>query len=64
MPSVTRGDQQRLGAGAAAELRAAYYFDPLVLMQAALAEDPEMAATVSNLRQDAMGLQRCRHHDW
>lgn len=49
------GDQQRLGAGAAAELRAAYYFDPLVLMQAALAEDPEMAATVSNLRQDAMG---------
>ena len=49
------GSARRLPAAGASQQRAAYYFSALALMQAALAEDPEMAATVSNLRQDAMG---------
>ena len=49
------GSARRLGAAGANRERAAYYFSALALMQAALAEAPEMAATVSNLRQDAMG---------
>ena len=49
------GNARRLPAAGARQQRGAYYFDVLALLQAALAEDPEMAATVSNLRQDAMG---------
>ena len=49
------GTARRLGAAGASQERAAYYFSALALMQAALAEDPALAATVSNLRQDAMG---------
>lgn len=49
------GTARRLPAAGASQQRGAYYFSALALMQAALAEDPEMAATVSNLRQDAMG---------
>jgi glyoxylase-like metal-dependent hydrolase (beta-lactamase superfamily II) len=49
------GSARRLGAAGANQERAAYYFSALALMQAALVEDSEMAATVSNLRQDGMG---------
>ncbi len=46
------GSPQRVGSTAARENRAQYYHHPLTLLQAALAEDVEMAATVSNLRQE------------
>ena len=46
------GDPQRVGSSAARDRRAQHYHHPLILLQAALAEDAEMVATVSNLRQE------------
>ena len=46
------GNAQRVGSSAASERRAEYYHHPLILLQAALAEDG-LAATVSNLRQES-----------
>ena len=46
------GDPQRVGSAPASERRAEYYHHPLTLLRAALAEDREMAATVSSLRQE------------
>ena len=46
------GNAQRVGSSGASERRAEYYHHPLILLQAALAEDG-MAATVSNLRQES-----------
>lgn len=42
----------RTGGMAAADRRVEYYHHPLTVLQAALAEDEGMAATVSNLRED------------
>jgi len=47
------GAAQRVGGMAAADRTAEYYHHPLTLLQAALAEDEAMRATVSNLRQEA-----------
>ena len=47
------GDARRVGSSAASDRRADYYHHPLTLLQAALAEDEGMAATVSNLRQES-----------
>jgi glyoxylase-like metal-dependent hydrolase (beta-lactamase superfamily II) len=46
------GAAQRMGGMAAADRTAEYYHHPLTLLQAALAEDEAMMATVSNLRQE------------
>ena len=47
------GNARRVGSSAASERRAEYYHHPLTLLQAALAEDEAMAATVSDLRQES-----------
>ena len=50
--TVGQDGPQRVGAAAAREGHVLYYHHPLPVLQAALAEDAGMAATVSNLRQE------------